>query len=638
MCGINGYFLKSGSSQSTQLWLQKANRVIKHRGPDGDGFAFFNFNQPQPNLFYDEIQPKSSKDYTFLPSRKFEITDKFFSCGLAHRRLAIIDTGCGGHQPMCDTTNRYWITYNGELYNYIELKQQLQEKGISFQTQSDTEVVIQAFAYWNTLAFSKFKGMFAFVLLDLKEQHAFICRDQLGVKPLYFINTPEAFYFSSEQKTFTQTKLISAEPSDTALKQYVLNGAPESISYTFFNSLSEIKPGTYSQYNLKTHDVLSQDYTKPLKPSQTYDLSERLLFKTQEMVQTSIHQHMRSDVPLATCLSGGLDSSIILRVMDAASPEPADSLNCFTARFTGSSADEWKFAQAASKNLRVNAVSVEPQLNDFNKHLNELLYALDAPIWDTSTYAQFCIMKSVREHGIKVVLDGQGADELFAGYDHYFYLYWNQLIRSLKVWSALKHMFQSGKSIKYPSLFFSKEFIKSQLNYHPEYHYLKPAFIDSARPENPSKKTVTEAQLQDLCISRLFSFLRCEDRCSMWHSVESRVPFSDDSDLIEFALSLPDALKFKNGIRKYVLREAFKNNIPSEIYHRMDKKGFETPFEQWFDLSWKNWKTELLDCNFDFVNKKKLYNKPPQKLSEKRLLFRLYILHRWKLSHCSNWI
>lgn len=368
MCGINGFILKTGLSSQAQSWLRKANSIIRHRGPDGDGFAFFsNLNI---TLYYDEVKPKEELPLNFIPQFPFEITSEHFCIGFSHRRLAIIDTSSGGHQPMCDITRRFWITYNGELYNYIEIRNELIALGYRFYTQSDTEVILQAFAQWHTKALDRFKGMFAFALYDTKQKYIYFCRDGLGVKPLYYLDTPEALYFSSEQKTFTQSRLLAAHPHALAQHRYILNGVSETPQCNFFEHVTEHTPGTVTVYDINTHTQQTERFFNlhALQNTNTNTYTE-LSNETRKKVEQSIVQHMRSDVPVGTCLSGGLDSSIILNVMAKYHPEP---LHSFTARFTGSSIDEWAFAQAANEHLNVHAVAVEPQWQEFNRDLNSL--------------------------------------------------------------------------------------------------------------------------------------------------------------------------------------------------------------------------------------------------------------------------
>jgi asparagine synthase (glutamine-hydrolysing) len=633
MCGINGFIVKKGPAVHAQNWLRKANTIIRHRGPDGDGFALF--SSSGYSIFYDQIKPKQTHSFSFIPQKPFEISTEHYSVGFSHRRLAIIDTSAAGHQPMCDTSQRYWITYNGELYNYIEIRNDLIALGYCFYTQSDTEVILQAFAHWNIQALNRFKGMFAFALYDTEHACVYFCRDGLGVKPLYYLNTPETLYFSSEQKTFTQCGLIPACAHPDAQQHFLLNGEPETPQCNFFEQVTEHTPGTITMFHLNTNTTNTitffNIYNIQAPVAQSY---ANVINETRKKVELSIVQHMRSDVAVGTCLSGGLDSSIILNVMAKHHPNP---LHCFTARFSGSAADEWNYAQAAAKSLHVHAIAVEPQHDAFNRDLNAMLYALDAPIWDTSTYAQFRVMQSAQIHGIKVVLDGQGADELYAGYDHYFISYWRNLISNFKVFEAFKHLQNSNKSIPQPFTLLFKDFIKRHFLLHTAQRYLKSDYLASCKSNIHDHVSVLASQKHDLTQQRLFSFLRCEDRCSMWHSVESRTPFSDDPDLITHALQIPDEAKFRFGIRKSVLRDAFADLIPSSIYNRTDKKGFETPFETWFDLNWNSWKTELIDRRFDCVNPLQLERVKPQSQREKRMLFRLFILKRWEDTHRTTW-
>ena len=256
------------------------------------------------------------------------------------------------------------------------------------------------------------------------------------------------------------------------------------------------------------------------------------------------------------------------------------------------------------------------------------------PIWDTSTYAQFKVMQLAKENKIKVVLDGQGADELFAGYHHHYIAKWNNLFKTGKKSVALKDIGEAKKTIKSPLVFYAKEKVKQKTNLNLSLYkkFYKRDFLQSAKVENPVIyfNSVNEQLVNDIEKARLKSFLKCEDRCGMWHSVESRTPFSDDVELIDLMFSFNGNKKIKNGISKYLLREANKDILPTKIYKRYDKMGFETPMHEWMKLFKKKMLKEVTDSNPDYVNFNSLSTINANNANEMKLLFKLFVLVRWK--------
>ncbi|GIV26695.1 MAG: hypothetical protein KatS3mg027_0509 [Bacteroidia bacterium] len=273
----------------------------------------------------------------------------------------------------------------------------------------------------------------------------------------------------------------------------------------------------------------------------------------------------------------------------------------------------------------------------FFNHLDELLYSQDIPIWSTSTYNQFLLMKKVKEAGIKVILSGQGSDELFAGYQHHYVAYWLSLLKKIHIIDFFNHIYQSSNYLPSPvKLLFYSIFKNSFSFQNIDYSkYLSSDLLQTYQPSSIHKisNQLTTELLNDLSYRRLKAFLKCEDRCSMWHSVESRLPFSDDIDLIKWSLTIPEKIKLKNGISKYVLREAFKDILPDKIYHRKDKKAFEAPLKEWLILKDKEILDEIKNGWKDIINQltfQKITSLQTFSNKEMTIIFKLFLLNRWK--------
>jgi asparagine synthase (glutamine-hydrolysing) len=333
---------------------------------------------------------------------------------------------------------------------------------------------------------------------------------------------------------------------------------------------------------------------------------------------------------VGTCLSGGIDSSALAITIAEITEQP---FYCFTSVFKGQAFNEEHFADAVARKIHARHVKTEPQLEGFIKEADALIYSQDVPIWDTSTYAQYKVMELAKQNHIKVVLDGQGADELFGGYHHHFAAKWNNLLSRGKIFSAMNEISESKKTIANPFSFYIKERFKHQNNYGLRYitPFLKKEFVRSYPARNPYiyVSDVNRQLISDIYDTRLKSFLKCEDRCGMWHGVESRTPFSDDIELISLLFSFNGNKKIKKGISKYLLREALKTKLPPEIYTRYDKKGFETPMQQWMQQMRPQLLAAIKAADFSFVDYRNLEKMKPGNALHNKLLFKLFVLSRW---------
>lgn len=633
MCGITGFISKEGEAEiNLSETLIKMNRAIAHRGPDGEGFMLANKNDTVAH-FGSEFQSYRRRDLNYIPKSFISNNSSNYTLGFAHRRLSILDLSETGHQPMCDHSGNYWITFNGEIYNYLELKQELKQLGHHFISESDTEVVIHAYIEWGYECVNKFNGMWAFCLYDKEKQICFASRDRFGVKPFYYHQSSKFFVFASEQKAFIKSGLLQAKINPKALHNYITNGLLENETNNFFEGITELWPGNNLIYNLHNHSISIQPYyhlKSHLNLSNDYLSDNQLIDKIKQSLEYAVKIRLRSDVEVGTCLSGGIDSSALAVTMSEISGKP---IHCFTSVFKGQSMNEERFADSVANKIHAKYFKTEPNLDGFVSEADDLIYSQDVPIWSTSTYAQYKVMALAAEKGIKVVLDGQGADELFGGYHHHFTAKWNNLLKGGKYATAIKEISSAGKTISASWLFYLKETIKK--HYHHRQHayseFIHSDFLKSGEIENPSLTfyDLNEVLIDDIYRTRLKSFLKCEDRCGMWHSVESRTPFSDDVELINLMFSFNGNRKIQNGVSKYLLREAVKDKLPVEIYTRYDKKGFETPMQLWMKQLKPMMVSEIKSAGLDFIKEKNIEKFNTNKTFDYQLLFKLFVLSRW---------
>jgi asparagine synthase (glutamine-hydrolysing) len=637
MCGIAGIILKQKVNFNLNQKIVAMTDALSHRGPDGEGFILAGDQTITPH-FNTLKQNYHRADLNYIPKTSLQDYDQNSFLAFGHRRLSIIDLSETGHQPMCNANGKIWITFNGEIYNYLEIKSDLKKIGHSFISESDTEVVLAAYKEWGFNCVERFNGMWAFCIYDSEKQLCFASRDRLGVKPFYYINNNNLLAFSSEQKAFIKAELIAAKINNNALHNYLINGLLETNSTNFFEGINELMPGNNLVFNLKTQELkITTYYNLTEHITLTNDrLSEKeLIDKIAYTFENSVKLRLRSDVEVGTCLSGGIDSSALAVTISEITKQP---LYCFTSIFKNQSINEEHFADSVANKIKAKHFKVEPTLEGFLEEIDSLIYSQDVPIWDTSTYAQYKVMELAKKNNIKVVLDGQGADELFGGYHHHFLAKWNNLFSQGHFMSGLNEILASKKTISNPLQFFIKEKIKQKKYFNKKHfeQFFKPEFLKSSEIKNPSVyfNSVNEQLVEDIYQTRLKSFLKCEDRCGMWHSVESRTPFADDIELINLLFSFNGNKKIKNGVSKYLLREVVKNKLPEEIYKRYDKKGFETPMQQWMQKLRPQLLSEIKAANFDFVNQNELEKTDPTNSFQNKLLFKLFVLSRWQKLFC----
>lgn len=638
MCGIAGIISKT-NSLSIRDKVFAMSQSIKHRGPDGEGFTFFSGTKTI-SAYSDETPQvnKESNRYLFNPSVAVNNVDTTCNFAFAHRRLSIIDLSESGHQPMCDTSGDYWITFNGEVYNYIELREELKQKGHHFVTQTDTEVVVAAYKEWGTKCLERFNGMFAFALYDKQNQKIFCARDRVGVKPFYFVNNKNVFAFASEYKAFIKSGLINFEINESAQFDFLVNAQLEHEENPFnrinsekltdqslFKGIYELKPSHFLIYNLSSHQLQKKRYYSIIHDRSLNKSESELIGLIEEKVVNSIKLRLRSDVEIGSCLSGGLDSSIIAGVINHLHPD--HNLKLFTAVFPNEKFDESNYAKQVSDFVNGNSYTVSPKPEEFFQDIEMLNYYQDLPVWSTSTYSQHRVMKLAAENHIKVVLDGQGADELFGGYAHHYVSLWKQTLG----FNTINDIKDSEPTIYKPYQLFLKQIVKDTFNLGYDYSNY---FVDGKKQFGKNKhdrfaNNLNEQLKQDY-FGRLKSFLKCEDRCSMAFGIESRVPFADDIELVELAFSIDGRKKIQHGISKYLLREATKKYIPETIYKRRDKVGFESPLNSWL-LQFKEEIIGEISSQLDFIQLDYLKNNY-EKLAHLKpsFLFRLFSLSVWK--------
>lgn len=569
MCGITG-IVNLDNNRINKKILLAMNQALKHRGPDDKGFWIEN------------------------------------NIGLAQRRLSILDLSPLGHQPMFYDRKNLVIVFNGEIYNYIEIRDKLLKLGYKFRSQTDTEVILAAYQEWGIECLKKFNGMWAFVLYDRRQNQIFAARDRMGVKPFYYFSDKNKFLFASEIKAILKHPEVKAKPNDKIVWDFLICGLVDHDEETFFSGVKELRPGHYLVLKIENWQLKIKKYWDLNPEAKTiYQKDADYASRFRELFIDSVKLRLRSDVPLGTCLSGGLDSSSIVCVVNKflKKEEKIAQIGRWQKTFSAvyddkkyPGCDERQFIKEVVQKTQVRSYLVFPLATKLVREIRDVIYHQDYPFSSTSIYAQWNVFRLAKENGIKVMLDGQGADEQLAGYHPFFGIYWGQLMRNGQTWTLIKEAYNYSRSHQasfYQVLKdllidlvrkgavgdFLARFVKNQW---PEYNlfvshwrnqYQSPPMIQ------PTDNVFKNALHSGFKIG-LVSLLRYEDRNSMAFSIESRVPFLDYR-LVEFIYSLPDNQKIRNGQTKWVMRQALKGILPEKIRNRQDKIGFATPEEIW---------------------------------------------------------
>jgi asparagine synthase (glutamine-hydrolysing) len=563
MCGFFGFLPNLDIKKYDYSIMEEATNIIHHRGPDDDGF-----------YAYEQVF-------------------------LGFRRLSIIDLD-NGHQPLSYLNDRYWIVFNGEIYNYLELKEGLLKRNYEFKTSSDTEVVLAAYHHYKEEVVHHLRGMYAFLIWDNIELSLYGARDHFGIKPLYYAETEEGVIFASEKKSIelVYRNIQKLSLDNEALQHYTTFQFPPE-PYTMHKEIKKVLPGYF--FNIKRSEkVLFRQYFKPYFIPQKADF-ESLKIEVLETLRNSVRIHMRSDVPVGSFLSGGIDSSVIVALAKEVNPQ----IKTFTVGFERDGYSEIDLAKDTARSIGVENIHKVITPDEFLEELPKIVWHMDEPVADPASIPLYFVAKEAKKH-VKVVLSGEGADELFGGYAIYreplALEKFNQLPEILKKVLVLlgrliprgvkgkNYLERAGQTIEKryngnAKIFLEKE--KQHLLYHydknkPFYNFTKPFYHEIKAFDDPIKMQYIDMHTW-LCGDILIK----ADRMTMANSLELRVPFLD-KEVFAVASSIPTEFKLANGTTKYILRQAAKEIVPEGVSQRK-KLGFPVPIRHWVKDEWYDW-------------------------------------------------
>lgn len=567
MCGITGVFAFNLVGRFNMIHIVSATQALEKRGPD--------------------FQNVYSDDYV----------------GLGHRRLSIIDTSASGNQPMWDATRRYGIVFNGEIFNYRELRKELEQKGVSFQSTSDTEVLLQLYIREKENCLNQLNGFFAFCIYDKQEQTFFLARDRYGIKPLLYLFDEDKFLFASEMKSLLQYGIDKALDYPSLLTYLQLNYIP--APQTIFANVKKLLPGHYLKIKRQQIEV-SRYYAIPSTEasSLTYVDAQKKLY---ELLEDSVQRRLIADVPVGAFLSGGTDSSVITALAAKHKPD----LHTFSIGFKDEQFfDETEYARLVANHLGTDHTVFSLLNADLLEHVSSVLDYLDEPFADSSALNVYILSKQTRKHAT-VALSGDGADELLGGYNKHAAFYrmlnpaWQEAIVNglAPFWKNLPQSRNGfvGNKVRQLNRFAQASKLNNRERYWQWAGFatrtkaealLSNSVIEKTSIEEfekrkqtvlqtiPHKETMRDILLTDMHLVLPNDMLTKVDLMSMAHGLEVRVPFLDYR-VVDFIFSLPDDYKINRSMRKRILQDAFRNTLPAELYNR-PKKGFEVPLLKWF--------------------------------------------------------
>lgn len=612
MCGIIGYIGPGNNSkkENSDFLINGALNDLKHRGPDNQSF-------------------KHTK-----------------SGFLAHVRLSIIDTNVEANQPMSDPSERWTIIFNGEIYNYQSLKDELIKDGISFQTSSDTEVLLQLLIKYGKGALNMLNGFFAFCFYDSLNDSYLIARDRFGIKPLVYYKASDEFYFGSEIRSLIYLG-IEKKINKSALANYFrFNYIP--APQTIFENTFKLLPGQC--ISISDGEIHEESYYTYYPKEKSIDNFQTATDKVKDLLESSVKKRLVSDVPLGSFLSGGVDSSIIASI--AAKYHP--NINTFSIGFNDEPFfDETEYAEKVAKHINSNHSTFKLANSELYSNLDNIIHAIDEPMADSSAINVYLLSKLTKEK-VTVALSGDGADELFSGYNKHHALYWagekNLKNSFIKTFGGLTNITPKSRQSKWSNFARQIEKYQKGLKLTSEDRYLFWAsFMNSSKVE----RLVYQKPVYDLPIKSVSDFndylfmdfnlvlpndmLRKVDMMSMANSLEVRTPFLDH-ELVEYVFSLPPSFKINSTDKKIILKEAFKDDLPEEIFHRK-KHGFEVPLLKWFQNELKE-ELKTVVFNKEKIIEQALLNWDVIKEIEKDLFSRnpkdavmetwsLYVFQKW---------
>ncbi|HBP86346.1 MAG TPA: asparagine synthase (glutamine-hydrolyzing) [Nitrospirales bacterium] len=620
MCGVAAILKLRAVNCSTEI-LNAMRDEVSYRGPDDRGSKFYRRFGP----IYSEWEGDQG--------------ESAWEIGLGHRRLSIFDLSTAGHQPMV-YGKRFWIVYNGEVFNFIEIRAELKRLGHNFQSSTDTEVILAAYSEWGTDCFAYFRGMWGLLIFDSHRNEVILCRDRLGIKPLYLWEGSGLIAIASEIKQFLRIPGFNPKIDPMASTLYLQTGYEDS-NRSFFCDVRPVPGGTWIRIALDGLKISSpESYWNPERVQVVVKSSNEAAELFSDKLKESVRIHLRSDVPVGCALSGGLDSSSIAVLVSAINNSHEVPLHTFTATFPEHKFDERQYVDAVLTNIHALPHFSTPDPREFLEDLDRFIWIHDEPVGNLSMYSGYCIARLTHEAGVPVTLNGQGGDEIFSGYWQTYFLHLRDLWRQGRLLDLASHFLGACLGKGNPNLMKQIPVMfrrycsqnKKTLHLRNSLSELTPQHLQDIMVMDAHTRRVHE--IRNMFLPRL---LKWDDRNSMAFSVEGRYPFLDHQ-LIELCLSFEPSTLYSCGWTKQPLRLGLDKELPKKIRHRRDKIGFAAPQDDWLCGPLREEMEKLFKKNrpiWDYVQHDHAQSFLVKMLDGKandesgQALFRMFIFDRW---------
>ncbi len=615
MCGIAGVFL---TEKNVEMPLTIAERMVgtmHHRGPDARGAW------RGPGII------------------------------LGHTRLSIIDLASTSNQPLEDPNSGNVLVYNGEIYNYLELREELLNKGYSFRTHGDAEVILKSYLEWGEKCLEKFIGMWAFALYDPRKDQLFLARDRFGIKPLLYSKVQGGVVFASEFRAILASQMVRTDLNLRTIYNYLSDSEVDTEESTFYEQIKNMPAGCFAF--IRRQNPLEFEFQKYWDPYRIQPTDKETPYRDsveefRELIRNAVNIHMRSDVPVGVCLSGGLDSSTIACIAAEKMHLANNDLHTFSAVFPDTYYDEQKYVHSVVEYKGLIGHNITPTEGEFANEIDGLIAAQEVPFGSTGVYVQWKVFEAANNYGMKVMLDGQGADEALAGYLSFYLPYVYEELKNFHLQNALhtiylylrynkkKHYIFRNLLSFFRRLTGNKNFDKIPFWMSPEFGAFNQQNFHAASDQTRSdfRLTVGDMVRRYLTSHSLPSLLRYEDKNSMHHSIESRVPFLDHR-IVEYALKLQTRALIYKGTTKRILRDSMIGIVPSTVINRRDKLGFANPEGSWI----KNIvKPRLLDTMGDPAIKEFFSVSSLNRIFKNEAEFENYAALLWRIYNLTQWL
>lgn len=606
MCGISGFLSKGRAISGSEFY--KAHNLLADRGPDDEGFII-----EKDNISILAKGERTVERFQYLEDiRKIDRLKTI----IGHVRLSIIDLSDKGHQPMLDEDSGMILTYNGEIFNYKELRAELEKMGYQFRTNSDTEVVLKSYIAWGGDCFSKFNGMWALGIYESKTKSLLLCRDRFGVKPLFYSTDDQSLCFASEMKVLHSLKK-DVVVSEEAINKYLRDCKLCDEEETFFRGIKEVNPGEYIQFVEGKLIKRSRYWNfRPVKSARTLRDTEE---KFKYLFEDAVRLRMRSDVEVGSLVSGGLDSNTIVGTI-AVNGQLSSHYKTYSSVYKEEKFSEKKYIDLTVQKYGLDSHLIYMEPMEVLNNLDKELYRTEMPLRSAAPILQYILYNNIkRSSNVKVVLNGQGADELFGGYNGDYLTRFLHLLETYRLKEMISEVF-TYRSIRHRGI---KQIAFGMYSKSKVPHRRGNAFND-----------ITFTQITN---TPLREYLMYDDRASMAFGIETRAPFLDYR-LVEFAFSLDSDYKINKAGNKVLVRNYGEGIVPKEILDRKDKMGFVSPQEVWQRNEWK----DIFDSTFDDIRRNGLFHLSGCKLFDEYNLYkkmkndgwariwRIFCLYRWK--------